>query len=233
MPHNVAHRGEYIDAYSPTLSTVYGEVFWTMMAETPLPADFVRRFANKTVAITGYECDSVRILPNGTEQHVPIYDQYNHHHAAWVVGGGAAMVDLGPAGRFGVLTRGQRGEGRLVARPERGTVREHVAYHADGDRVAARELPFLHGVEELGGAQPLAEGDDGVAVRRHRLGGLREGLEVEARLLNARAGNHVLLGQRGEVARELLPAVGRVAGEEQVGARRDVVRERRVHRQLD
>ena len=35
VPHNVAHRGEYIDAYSPTLSTVYGEVFWTMMAETP------------------------------------------------------------------------------------------------------------------------------------------------------------------------------------------------------
>ena len=70
-----------------------------MMEETPLPADFVRRYANKTVAITGYECDSVRILPDGTEEHVPIYDQYNHHHAAWVVGDGAAMVDLGAAGR--------------------------------------------------------------------------------------------------------------------------------------
>ena len=122
VPHNVAHRGEYIDAYSPTLSTVYGEVFWTMMAETPLPADFVRRFANKTVAITGYECDSVRILPNGTEEHVPIYDQYNHHHAAWVVGGGAAMVDLGPAGRS--TTHGQ---GRWEVRQKPKTTAERLA----------------------------------------------------------------------------------------------------------
>ena len=98
VPHSVAHRGEYVDAYSPFLNTTYGEVFWTMMEETPLPEAFVQRFANKTVAVTGYECDSVRILPDGSEEHVPIYDQYNHHHAAWVVGSGAGMVDLGPAG---------------------------------------------------------------------------------------------------------------------------------------
>eukprot|EP00964_Phaeocystis_antarctica_P080671 scaffold50389_cov69-Phaeocystis_antarctica.AAC.8 len=110
-----------------------------------------------------------------------------------------SSAHLGPADRLGMATRRQRGLGRL-----------HVAHHADGDRVAAGELPFLHGVEELGGAQPLPKGDDGVAARRHRLGGLREGLEVEARLLNARAGHHVLLGQRGEVARKLLPAVSRV-----------------------
>ncbi len=76
-------------------------------------ADFVRRFANKTLAITGYECDPVRVLPNGTEEHVPIYDQYNHHHAAWVVGGGAAMVDLGPAGRST-----PHGQGRWAVRQQ-------------------------------------------------------------------------------------------------------------------
>ena len=48
MPHSVAHRGEYIDCYSPPLTTHYGEVYWTMMAEVALPADFVARFKGKT-----------------------------------------------------------------------------------------------------------------------------------------------------------------------------------------
>jgi hypothetical protein len=109
VPHAVAHPGSFVDAYSPALSTHYGEVFWTMMNETKLPADFVARFANKTVAITGYECDSVRTLPDGTEEHVPIYDQYNHHHAAWVIGAGAAMVDLGVAGGAGTHGHGRWG----------------------------------------------------------------------------------------------------------------------------
>ena len=63
--HEVAHRGEFFDAYSPFLNTTYSEVFWTMMEETPLPADFVERFANKTVAITG--CGLHTAVPTTTQ----------------------------------------------------------------------------------------------------------------------------------------------------------------------
>ena len=53
----------------------------------PLPANLVSRFKGKTMAITGYEVDTIRLLPDGSTEHVPIYDEYNHHHAAWIVGG--------------------------------------------------------------------------------------------------------------------------------------------------
>ena len=61
------------------ITTQYGEVFWTMMDEVKLPQYIVTRFANKTMAVTGYEADSVRQRADGTEEHVPLYDQYNHH----------------------------------------------------------------------------------------------------------------------------------------------------------
>ena len=36
VPHKVAHRGEYFEVYSPNITTVYSQVFWTMMEEVPL-----------------------------------------------------------------------------------------------------------------------------------------------------------------------------------------------------
>ena len=107
VPHDIAHRGSYFEAYSPNISTVYSEVFWHMMDEVPLDPAFVARFKGKTIAITGYECDSTRMLPGGGEEHVAISDQYNHHHAAWVIGANARMVDLGPAGKAGTHGNGR------------------------------------------------------------------------------------------------------------------------------
>ena len=37
VPHAVAHPGSFVDAYSPALSTHYGEVFWTDQGNNPLP----------------------------------------------------------------------------------------------------------------------------------------------------------------------------------------------------
>ena len=42
VPHEVAHRGEYFEAYSPNITTVYSQVFWTMMDEVPLDDEMVR-----------------------------------------------------------------------------------------------------------------------------------------------------------------------------------------------
>ena len=76
------HRGEYIEVYSENISTHYAEVYWTMMPAIPLPKEFVDKYGNGPVAFTGYEADAVRVRPDGTEEHVPLYDAYNHHHNA-------------------------------------------------------------------------------------------------------------------------------------------------------
>lgn len=93
-----AHRGEYVEVYSDNISTHYAEVFWTMMPEIPLPKDFVARFDGQPVAFTGYEADALRTLPDGTEEHVPLYDAYNHHHNAYIYGKKTTLVDVGHAG---------------------------------------------------------------------------------------------------------------------------------------
>jgi hypothetical protein len=66
--------------YSHNISTVYSEVYWTVQPDVPLPADFVAKYKGKAVAFTGYEVDALRQLPDGCEEHVPLYEAYNHHH---------------------------------------------------------------------------------------------------------------------------------------------------------
>lgn len=39
----------YFDVYSPLISTVYGQVYWTVMDAVALPDDIVKRFDNKTM----------------------------------------------------------------------------------------------------------------------------------------------------------------------------------------
>jgi len=80
-----AKNAEYVDLYTPPIRTVYGEVFWTMMDPIPLPKDLVARFANKTMAVVGYEVDQVYRTPEG-DQSVPIIWAYNHHYEAYLLG---------------------------------------------------------------------------------------------------------------------------------------------------
>ena len=63
-----------------------GEVFWTDQHNQPLPEAIVKRFANKTIAIVGYEQDQVMVTPQGqpgvapeNDVSVPINWAYNHH----------------------------------------------------------------------------------------------------------------------------------------------------------
>ena len=101
-------RGEYIDIYSGNISTHYAEVFWTSLPTVALPPAFVSRFAGKAVKITGYEYDSVRPHPagGGREISVPLFEQYNHHHNAFVHGASSRMADVGPAGIRGAPSHG-------------------------------------------------------------------------------------------------------------------------------
>jgi hypothetical protein len=78
------YQAEYFEVYSPTLKSRYSEVIWRGFDNIPLPDEVVRRFANKTMAIVGYEVDQVRIDDHGNEVPVPITHAYNHHYIAWL-----------------------------------------------------------------------------------------------------------------------------------------------------
>ncbi len=91
-------NAEYFDVYAGPISTRYGEVFWQGLPAVPLPDAIVKRFANKTMAIVGYEMDQVikaGANNNNTEDvSVPINYAYNHHYVSWLRGAAATMVDL-------------------------------------------------------------------------------------------------------------------------------------------
>ena len=53
---------EYMDVYSPVISTKYSEVYWTMMDPVPLDKDVVEKFKGKIMAVVGYETDQVEYL---------------------------------------------------------------------------------------------------------------------------------------------------------------------------
>ena len=82
---------KYFDVWAPEIATHYGEVFWTDQHNQPLPADIVKKFKGKTIAITGYEMDQVMVFPTGQpgvnpekDVSVPINWAYNHHYMAFM-----------------------------------------------------------------------------------------------------------------------------------------------------
>lgn len=86
---------ESFDAYHGPINSTYGEVWWST-ATDDLPAELVRRFAGKTMAIVGIEMDQVRrgAGPGGEDVSVPINCAYNHHHNTAIVGAGTRMVKV-------------------------------------------------------------------------------------------------------------------------------------------
>eukprot|EP00005_Dracoamoeba_jomungandri_P011599 CAMPEP_0174265228 /NCGR_PEP_ID=MMETSP0439-20130205/25700_1 /TAXON_ID=0 /ORGANISM="Stereomyxa ramosa, Strain Chinc5" /LENGTH=693 /DNA_ID=CAMNT_0015351583 /DNA_START=91 /DNA_END=2172 /DNA_ORIENTATION=+ len=86
-----AKNAEFFDVYSPPIQTVYAEVYWTMMDPVKLPAEIVKRFDNKVMAVIGYEVDQVRKTPQG-DVSVPIFWAYNHHYEAYLVGKDSQLV---------------------------------------------------------------------------------------------------------------------------------------------
>ena len=78
---------EYFDVYSPKISTLYSQVYWTRMDKVELPADIVKRFDGKTMAVVGFEVDQV-FKGETDDISVPINVAYNHHFESEMLGKG-------------------------------------------------------------------------------------------------------------------------------------------------
>jgi hypothetical protein len=74
--------GEYFEVDTPTLKMRYSEVFWNSLEPVALPADVIARYANRTIAFTGFEVNVFRRDNiTGKEFPVPAYQSYNHHYS--------------------------------------------------------------------------------------------------------------------------------------------------------
>ena len=100
----------------PPQATHYGQVFWTDQGNNAIPADIVKRFANKTMAIMGYEQDQVMVTPTGKpgvnpaeDVSVPINWAYNHHYMAWMTGAHSELRKVPTAGEEDVYANGAHG----------------------------------------------------------------------------------------------------------------------------
>jgi len=82
--YSTEYNSEYFEIYSPPIRTRYSEVFWKMMDPVPLPAELIKRFENKTMAIIGYEIDQVMRTSAG-DVPVPINHAYNHHYMTYLM----------------------------------------------------------------------------------------------------------------------------------------------------
>ena len=98
---------ESFEFYTGSISSTYGEVFWTGLPEVPLPEDIVQRFEGKGMAVVGFEVDQVRRTPEG-DVSLPINLAYNHHYGATLLGAGSKMervpYDPHDGGRTKLLT---------------------------------------------------------------------------------------------------------------------------------
>jgi len=84
------------DVYSPLISQLYSQVFWKGLAPVALPADIVKRFDGKGMAVIGFEMDQVRRTKDG-DVSVPISAVYNHHFESNMAGKHTVFKKMTPA----------------------------------------------------------------------------------------------------------------------------------------
>ena len=92
---------EYFDIWSPEITTLYGQNMWHDLGNNPVPAEIVKRFKGKAIAVVGYEQDQVMVTPTGQpgaqpekDVSVPINWAYNHHYVMWLTGEHSEMAYL-------------------------------------------------------------------------------------------------------------------------------------------
>ena len=71
---------EFFEVDSPTMNMKYSEVAWRTLPAVSLPKELMSRYAKSTMAVTGFEVDVLRRLPDNTTESVPAYQSYNHHY---------------------------------------------------------------------------------------------------------------------------------------------------------
>ena len=89
------HGKSFFTVDTPKFKSQYSQVLWHSLGETPLPADVVKAYDGKVMSVTGWEVDVLRMV-NGTEEHVPCYESYNHHYGGSLVGKGADLEVVNP-----------------------------------------------------------------------------------------------------------------------------------------
>ena len=78
-------RGEWFEVYGHWQNTTYSQVDWHG-DPVPLPADIVKRFDGKVMAVVGFESTLVRQSATGAEELVPTTQLYNHHYSGSMSG---------------------------------------------------------------------------------------------------------------------------------------------------
>lgn len=107
---------EYYDVYSPPITTLYSQVWWSPLAPTKMPDEMVKKYAGVGMAIVGWEIDQVRRTPDG-DVSVPISAHYNHHYVASMIGAGARFNKIvldGPDDPRVEVLKKQSGHGRVA-----------------------------------------------------------------------------------------------------------------------
>ena len=90
-------ESEFFEVLSPPITSRYAQVVWRALEPVALPDAIVERYANATIAITGYEVDVVR---GDALASVPSYESYNHHYTNFLQSARAALAD-GPRTNLG------------------------------------------------------------------------------------------------------------------------------------
>ncbi|KAK3243851.1 hypothetical protein CYMTET_29564 [Cymbomonas tetramitiformis] len=107
---------EHYDVYSPPISTLYSQVWWSPLAPVALPEAMVKNYAGKGMAIIGWEIDQVRRTSNG-DVSVPISASYNHHYVSQLIGAKARFRKVkvdGPHSPLGAELLRQSGHGAVA-----------------------------------------------------------------------------------------------------------------------
>merc|ERR1719387_2334922 len=102
---------DFFEVDSPTMKMRYSEVVWRTLPAVDLPKDIRSKFANKTMAVTGFEVDLLRKTRDGTGvESVPAYHSYNHHYGVSLISS-ASKLKLDAAGR---ATGPDMGHGKIL-----------------------------------------------------------------------------------------------------------------------
>ena len=92
-----------------------------------LPADVVRQFTGKTMAISRYTFDFVRRSADGTETPIPLYELYDHHHFLELYSGAGNAATLGASFEYrGIDSAYQHPYRAVITAPQRFYAANHL-----------------------------------------------------------------------------------------------------------
>jgi len=139
---------ESFDVYSPPMTTLYSQVWWKPLPPVDLPADIIKKYSGKGMAIVGWEIDQVRRTANG-DVSVPISASYNHHYGSTIIGAGVRFRKV-------VLDGPNDPHLKDTAKHEAGCGKlpwDQPRYIVEGPELSPRGLPTRQGIQSGNGGE--------------------------------------------------------------------------------